>query len=188
MKKIILISGKAENGKTTAANVMKKILEEKGYKVVITRYAKYLKEIAKDYCGWNGEKDDAGRTLLQQLGTEIIRKKMNKPEFHVGRICEDIEVASDYVDYVIIDDVRYPNEIYYPLAKFGKEKVVTYRVERMNLNGEHFINSLSEEQQRHLSETSLDNFDFDVTVYPSNLGEAEFNAHYFIDSIIKGSL
>lgn len=173
MKKIILISGKAEHGKTTAANCMKDILEKNGYKVTITRYAKYLKEIAADYCGWNGEKDEAGRTLLQQLGTEVIRQKLNKPEFHVGRICEDIEIASDYVDFVIIDDVRYPNEIYYPVAKFGKEKVYIYRVNRLNEDGTPFENSLSEEQRNHLSETALDNFPFDDKVSVSTLDEAE---------------
>lgn len=41
MKKIILISGKAENGKTTLANILKEKLESYGNKVVITRYALY---------------------------------------------------------------------------------------------------------------------------------------------------
>ena len=42
MKKIILFSGKAENGKTTAAELLKNILESEGQNVVITRYAYYL--------------------------------------------------------------------------------------------------------------------------------------------------
>ena len=37
MKKMILVSGKAENGKTTTAELLKKRLEFLGYKVVITR-------------------------------------------------------------------------------------------------------------------------------------------------------
>lgn len=185
MKKIILISGKAENGKTTAANKMKEVFENNGYKVVITRYAKYLKEIARDYCKWNGEKDEIGRTLLQKLGTEIIRQKMNKPDFHVGRICEDIEIAYDFVDYVIIDDVRYPNEIYYPLSKFGRDMIYTYRVERVNADGTPFDNSLSEEQKKHLSETSLDNFDFDDRLELSSLEQAEDYARKIAFSIME---
>lgn len=175
MKKIILISGKAENGKTTAAKQMKKIFESRGYKAVITRYAKYLKEIAKDYCGWDGNKDEKGRQLLQELGTDIIRYKLNKPDFHVGRICEDIEVSADYVDYVIIDDTRFPNEIYYPLAKFGKDKVVTYKVNRVELNSTHpYENSLTPEQRQHPTETALDDYDdlFDYNLIITSLENA----------------
>ena len=164
MKKIILISGKAENGKTTLANILKEKLESYGNKVIITRYALYLKEIAKKYCNWDGNKDKAGRELLQKLGTDVIRQKLNKPLFHVGRICEDIEITQDYYDYVIIDDVRYENEVYYPITMFGKDEVYTIRVNRYDkLNGERvpFINSLTDEQKEHISETSLDNFSFD---------------------------
>lgn len=185
MKKIILISGKAENGKTTAANKMKEVFENNGYKVVITRYAKYLKEIAKDYCGWNGQKDELGRTLLQKLGTDIIRKKMNKPDFHVGRVCEDIEIVYDFVDYVIIDDVRYPNEIYYPLSKFGRDMIYTYRVDRTDADGNPFNNSLSEEQKKHISETSLDDFSFDDRLNLSTLEEAETCAKKIAFSIME---
>ena len=110
MKKLILISGKAENGKTLTANILQDNLESLGYKVVITRYAYYLKDLAVRYCGWDGKKDNNGRELLQQLGTDIIRQKLNKPMFHVGRICEDIEICQDYVDYVILfdDDTALP--------------------------------------------------------------------------------
>ena len=166
MKKIILFSGKAENGKTTAAGYLKEILEKRGEKVVITRYAYYLKDLAKRYCDWNGQKDEAGRELLQVLGTDIIRQKLNKPNFHVGRICEDIEICLDYVDYVIIDDTRFENEIYYPKAMFG-DKVVTVKLYRTSPG---FESHLSKEQQAHPSETALDNFtSYDYTIEAENL-------------------
>ena len=158
MKKMILISGKAENGKTTTAEFLKSKLEALENKVVITRYAYYLKDLATRYCGWNGTKDEAGRELLQQLGTDIIRQKLNKPNFHVGRICEDIEICQDYIDYVIIDDARFPNEIYYPKAMFG-DKVVSVRVNRKNHKS-----SLTSEQQKHISEIALDDFNFDFKI------------------------
>lgn len=158
MKKIILFSGKAENGKTTAAELLKDILESEGQSVVITRYAYYLKDLAKRYCNWDGQKDEAGRRLLQVLGTDIIRQKLNKPNFHVGRICEDIEICQDYIDYVIIDDARFPNEIYYPKAMFG-DKVVSVRVNRKNHKS-----SLTSEQQKHISEIALDDFNFDFKI------------------------
>lgn len=166
MKKIILFSGKAENGKSTAAKKLKELLEERGDKVIVTRYAYYLKDLAKRYCGWNGEKDEYGRKLLQFLGTDVIRQKLNKPNFHVGRVCEDIEICQDYVDYVLIDDARFENEIYYPKCMFG-DKVIVINVKRTDPN---FKSSLTDEQMKHLSETALDNFDnFDYIIKAKDL-------------------
>ena len=171
MKKIILFSGKAEHGKTTAAKLLKNILEAEGQSVVITRYAYYLKDLAKRYCNWDGQKDEAGRRLLQVLGTDIIRQKLNKPNFHVGRICEDIEICQDCVDYVLIDDTRFENEIYYPKAMFG-DKVVAIRVIRTTPD---FHSHLSEEQLNHRSETALDSFKgFDFVIEAKNIDELKY--------------
>ena len=166
MKKIILISGKAENGKTTCANMLQRQLFEDGYRTIIVRYAYYLKDIAKRFCKWNGVKDEKGRNLLQYLGTDIIRKKLNKPDFHVARVCEDIEICQDYFDYVIIDDTRFPNEIEYPIEKFGKDNVVTIRINRMDENDIYkpYVSSLTDEQKHHISEIALDNYDFDYYI------------------------
>lgn len=172
MRRMILFSGKAEHGKTTASEILKKQLEELGYKVVITRYAYYLKDLATRYCGWNGQKDNGGRELLQQLGTDIIRQKLNKPNFHVGRICEDVEICQDYVDFVIIDDARFPNEIYYSKAIFG-DKVMAIRVNRLNADWSQYNSSLTEEQKQHLSEMALDDFEFDYTIAAASIGSLE---------------
>ena len=178
MKKIILFSGKAENGKTTAAELLKDILESEGQSVVITRYAYYLKDLAKRYCNWDGQKDEAGRRLLQVLGTDIIRQKLNKPNFHVGRICEDIEICQDYIDYVIIDDARFPNEVYYPKAMFG-DKVVSVRVNRKNHKS-----SLTSEQQKHISEIALDDFNFDFKIEAEDINSLYSAIEELITKII----
>ena len=184
MKKLILISGKAENGKTLTANILQDNLESLGYKVVITRYAYYLKDLAVRYCGWDGKKDNNGRELLQQLGTDIIRQKLNKPMFHVGRICEDIEICQDYVDYVIIDDTRFPNEVYFPKAMFG-DKVMTIRISRLNEDLTPFESSLTEEQKKHISEVALDNFNFDQTIAAPTIQSLEKNIKEIIVPKIK---
>lgn len=183
MKKVILISGKAENGKTTTAKILKSRLEENGNKVIITRYAYYLKDLATRYCNWDGIKDEEGRKLLQSLGTDIIRQKLNKPNFHVGRICEDIEICQDYVDYVIIDDTRFPNEIYYPKAMFG-DCVVSLRVNRVNEDGTPFSSALTGEQKKHLSEIALDSFDeFDYVIKAKKLEDIDTAVKYIIKEI-----
>ncbi len=174
MKKIILISGKAENGKTTAAMILKKELEELGERVIITRCAYYLKDIATRYCQWDGSKDEKGRELLQQLGTNIIREKLNRPLFHIGRICEDIEIGQDYVDYVIIDDVRFENEIYHPKTIFG-DKVYTIRVNRLMEDMiTPYRSSLTDAQLLHQSEVGLDNFnEFNKYIFASDVDGLE---------------
>lgn len=179
MKKIILLSGKAEHGKTTAAEILVDKLTKKGKKVIITRYAYYLKDLAKRYFGWDGTKNEEGRELLQKLGTNIIREALNKPTFHVNRICEDIEIAQDEFDYFIIDDTRFPNEIYYPKAMFG-EKVVSVRIKRMNDDETLFSSKLTEEQKRHQSEVALDDFNFDYVISAKNIEQLEEALEYLI--------
>lgn len=178
MNKLILLSGKAEHGKTTTAELLKDALEKKGYNVVITRYAYYLKDLAVRYCHWNGIKDEHGRNLLQSLGTDIIRQKLNKPNFHVSRVCEDIEICQDFVNYVIIDDTRFPNEIYYPKMMFGDEKVISIRVDRKD-----YVSSLTKEQQNHISEVALDNFDFDYRIKAKDIDDLKIATTRLIQEI-----
>lgn len=182
MESLYLISGKAEHGKTTTAEILKSELEALGHRVVITRYAYYLKDLAAKYCGWNGIKDEEGRRLLQTLGTEIIRQKLNKPNFHVGRVCEDIEICQDYVDDVIIDDTRFENEVYYPKAMFG-DKVKTIRIIRISSDGTVYDSSLTPEQKKHPSEISLDNFNFDFKIESPSL---EYTRKYVKEKILGG--
>ena len=115
MKKIILISGKAEHGKTTLANLFKEKFSNE--RVTTMSYATTLKEYAKKYFGWDGSAETKPRELLQELGTDVIRKKLGKPLFHAQRLAEDIEVLWDKFDYVLVDDCRFSNEYYYLKVK-----------------------------------------------------------------------
>jgi hypothetical protein len=166
VSKIYLFSAKARHGKDTACEYFKNRLESEHKKVAHTLYAKYIKGYAKEFFGWDGTEENKPRKLLQELGTDIIRKKLKKPSFHVDRICDDIEILSPYFDRFLISDVRFPNEIYIPKARFG-EDVVTIRIVRTN-----FESPLTPEQQNHESETALDTFKFfDYIVYAKNIKE-----------------
>ena len=44
-----------------------------GYSTLIVHYADLLKYMCKTFFGWNGEKDEFGRSLLQRVGTDCIR-------------------------------------------------------------------------------------------------------------------
>lgn len=164
--KIYLFSAKANHGKDSACDYIKKLLENDNKKVVHTLYAKYIKQYAKDYFGWDGREETKPRELLQFMGTDIIRERLKKPNFHVDRICDDIEILSDYFDAFLISDVRFPNEIEIPKSKFG-DSVVSVRIIRTN-----FTSPLTLEQQQHKSETALDEYtDFDYVIEASNLDE-----------------
>lgn len=177
MRKIFLISGKGQHGKDSTGNILKKKLNGK---TLILHNADYLKYIAKEYLGWDGKKDSAGRTLLQTLGTEKIRLGMNRPLFWVEKSCDIIDILAEDFDYFVICDVRFKNELYLPQARFP-DKVVSIRVERLN-----FDNGLSEEQKQHSSETDLDNFSFDYYIRSeSGLDKLEIELNRIIPFLEK---
>ncbi len=147
MKGIILISGHAQNGKDTCANFMREYLEARGCKVQIMHYADELKFICKQYFGWDGNKDDAGRHILQYIGTDVVRKQ--DPDFWVDRLTSLIAMFWNEWDYVIVPDTRFPNEVWRPRSL--TDNCWHVRVERTN-----FESPLTAEQRQHPSETALD--------------------------------
>lgn len=170
--KVILLSGKARHGKDSAAQYLQSKLSNS----TIMLFAKYIKQYAKDYFGWDGSEETKPRELLQQMGTELIREKLRKPNFHVSRICEDIEILSKYFNYFIISDCRFFNEIYYTKATFPLNTIV------IRINRTNFVSDLTLEQQNHRSEIELDDFKgFDYIINASNLTEL----YSQLDKIIK---
>lgn len=151
--KVITISGKAQAGKDTTARVIKDKLNSEGYSVLITHYADLLKYQAKTLFGWNGKKDDVGRSLLQHLGTDIVRKK--NPNYWIDYVADMLWMYGDRWDYVLIPDARFPNEIEQMKDQFDciAIKVIS-----------DYDNGLTEEQKNHPSETALDDFSFDYTI------------------------
>lgn len=145
--KVIAVSGRARHGKDTVANILQKQLEEDGHRVLITHYADLLKYICTTFFKWNGEKDEAGRTLLQYVGTDVVRK--NNPDYWVDFVADILNYFEDQWDYVVIPDTRFPNE-FNRLKERGLD-AVHLRVVRPD-----FVSPLTKEQQAHPSETALD--------------------------------
>lgn len=153
--KIICISGKGQHGKDSTAQYLSEYLEDQGEKVLITHFADLLKYICKSFFDWNGEKDAVGRTLLQHVGTNTIRKM--RPNYWVDFLAEILEMFPKEWDYVLIPDCRFPNEVEV-LRNKGLD-VDLIRVDRVN-----FVSPLSEEQQRHSSETAMDFYPADYYI------------------------
>lgn len=160
--RILTVSGKAQRGKDTSAGFMYEELTKRGYKVLLTHYADLLKWMCSNYFGWNGQKDEAGRTILQKVGTDVIRAQ--DPDFWVRWIVNLLKLFPNEWDYVIIPDCRFPNEI--EILKENFDSVTHVRVVRPD-----FISPLTEEQQKHISETALDEYSYDVLLKNTSLDE-----------------
>ena len=147
--KVILISGKAQNGKDTVADILRNKLLRDNKRVLLTHYADLLKYICRNYFDWDGNKDEKGRQMLQYVGTDVIRKQ--NPTLWVDFVSMMLKYFHENWDYVIIPDTRFPNEVT-TMIKNGFN-TVHLRIVRPN-----FVSPLTEEQQKHPSETALDDF------------------------------
>ncbi len=153
--KVIAISGKAQHGKDTTAAILKEILEKNSKRVIIAHFADLLKYICKTYFGWDGQKDERGRHILQYVGTDVIRAK--SPDYWADFIVNFFSMFRDEWDYVILPDCRFPNE--YEMFKHSSIDTILVRVNRPN-----FVSPLTPEQQSHKSETALDGYRFDYII------------------------
>jgi hypothetical protein len=162
---IITVSGKARNGKDQFARDCKKIMEDDGYKVQIIHHADYLKWVCETYLGVPHDyKSEGSRTVWQYVGTDLFRTQDDL--YWVRNVEENIRYLQplSQVDFVIIPDCRFANEINYYKEK--GYKVISIRVARKG-----YVSPLTKEQQNHISETALDFFTFDKNILAKDLTE-----------------
>ena len=177
MPKLILISGKARNGKDTAAEYFKNKIIEFGKKVAILHYADLLKYLCKQYFEWDGQKDDKGRTILQYVGTNIVRDR--NPDFWVKMADEIITNVLFDKDFIIIPDCRFPNEMDY--WQDTDYETISLRMIRTNYESE-----LTKAQQWHISEIALDTYRFNWYIRASSLDELYKQCEYFLkEKVLK---
>jgi len=152
---IITLSGKAESGKDLCADIMREALVASGRTAIVIHQADYLKYICKTYFGWDGVKNERGRSILQEVGTDLVRAKY--PNYWIDATMKTILILEHLYDFFLIPDCRFPNEIDVPRhAGFEVESVLVIRTDH--------VNSLTPEQKLHPSETALDNYAFDYVV------------------------
>ena len=175
--KVLAVSGKAQHGKDTAAQIIYDELVKKGNRVLLTHYADLLKYICKSLFNWDGQKDEKGRHILQYVGTDVVRKEC--PDYWVKFVVEMLDFFGENWDYVIIPDTRFPNEIEYISKHYSTQHI---RVVRPN-----FVSTLTDEQLKHPSETSLDDYPNNVVLW--NAGSLddliESVQAYIEDGVIK---
>ena len=159
--KIYLIAGKAGSGKSEVAKFIKEYYIYAKKETVITEYSKYIKMFAKELTNWDGTNANKPRKFLQDFGS-YVRYDMGEPKFFVRRMLEDIEIYDNYVDAVVISDVRYPIEI----EEIKKEYPNAISIYVINQFGQ---SKLSIEEQMHSSELALEDYpNFDYTIANDN--------------------
>lgn len=161
MNKCIIISGKSGHGKDQLAQYMREYLEQEGQRVLTIHYGDAVKWVLRDYFNWDGQKDKKGRTLLQRIGTDVVRTKY--PNFWTSIVVGLVSAFENEFDVALIPDARFPNEV--DIVEETIPNVTVVRVNR-TVDEQPWVNpQFTEEQLRHPSETSLDNYGFDYIVH-----------------------
>ncbi len=180
---VLLISGKAESGKDTFANAFKEKSEESGYKSLIIKYGDIVKFVAGKYYDWDGNKDEKGRHLLQWLGTDLGRK--NNKNVWINCVKEITMALRTECDFVLIPDVRFPNEI--DCWEDTPFYYYTIRMERENTDGTKYENHLTPEQRLHPSEVELDDCKFNYNVINRDVNDIGAAAENVMRDILSYS-
>ena len=155
--KIILIGGKANSGKDSTADYITKYYREKKHlDVVNIQIAYYIKMYAKQIAKWDGDNETKPRQLLQDLGTELIRKQIDE-YFFIKRILQDIDIYSRYFDVITISDGRLPEE--FASIKLAYPETVTVHITRPG-----FTSRLTKDQKAHVTEALVDEIEYDYEV------------------------
>lgn len=173
--KIFLIAGKAGSGKKEVAKLIKEYYIYKLKECALTSYSKYINEFTMELTDWDGYKEKP-RTFMQQLGDNM--RDIN-PNFFTSRMIQDIQVYERYVEAVVINDVRMPEEIDQIKDNFD-DVCAIYVVNQ-------FGNSkLSIEEQAHKSETALEDYtDFDYTIANDTLENLKSKVFKILDGFYE---
>ena len=168
--KLFLICGKAESGKNTFAELLKKEYENNGQKVCLLRITAPLYNYVRDYFGWDGKDSTKPRKMLQELGIEVIKEKLGMRFFLLDRLSDDIKILSNYFDVGIITDGRLIDEFNYLKELYPDMQIIRiYRDEE---------NKLTEEEKKHITETDLDKeYQYNYEVHNTSKKNLEKIAH-----------
>lgn len=170
---VILISGKAGSGKSTVAGeITKKLQKIENLTVMPYGFADPIKYIAKAYFGWDGEKDNKGRRLLQQIG--FIGREYNE-DLWVEHFIKQLDKRAGIYpfNFAVISDWRFPNELNF-LEKNPLLDTITIRVfGRGGLQGAN---------ANDVSETSLLEVGDEVLTAPTDLDETGFYYDFQINN------
>ena len=155
---VIAISGLAGSGKDTVGRLMADALKANGKRVLITHFADLLKYILREFFEWDGEKDERGRFLLQNVGTEIVKRQF--PNYWADFIVGILKMFGSRWDYVIIPDLRFPDEL-------SRLREAGFCVVHVEVFRPKLKSKLSNDARAHVSEMAMNGVipDFRINNY-----------------------
>lgn len=177
-KTMVLISGKAQHGKDTFADGLAKFVSRMrcGKSTFVKMsFAAGIKDLAYSL-GWNGEKDEKGRALLQTIGNGARQYDEN---IWVKNLIAKLDVLDDNLrpPFVAVSDCRHENEITY-VKDWGEKN--GYAVYTVRITRPDFDNGLTEAAKAHVSEVALDAHDFDLFLRNDAPTAEEFQRDAFL--------
>ena len=115
--------------------------------------------------------------MLQHIGTEVFRGYDDK--FWINELIYLIDAfnSTNLFDYVIIPDTRFINE-YMELQNRFKDNYCCFRIKRKN-----FVSNLTLDEQKHSSETQLDNIDLPEIVLSGNIENLKSEVNEFMNKL-----
>ena len=181
--RILMISGKSASGKDEFARILKEKLESGNQKVLIIHFGDPVKDALMRYYKWDGNKDQAGRTMLQRLGTEVMRTTY--PTYWAEIVAKFISATANDWNYVLIPDLRFYNE-FETVCQYNNN-VTTIRINRFDNEGKpYYNNNMRINQLTHISECELDNFNFEYIVENrSDIDALKASADLLIEELEK---
>lgn len=179
--KIILIGNKAQHGKDTFANMLQEELLRKGKICGIIHFADFLKFICANYYSWNGEKNQEGRTILQEVGNGI--RELDE-HFWTDFVARFIRHSTN--DFILIPDWRHQEEHERLLEYFDYDDIITVNIMRFVDENTPFVApDMTEKQLNHKSEIDLDGYVCHYTVLNITLEELRESAELFAEELIS---
>lgn len=178
---IVLVGGRAGEGKTTFCKYCLEVIDKLELEITsdILPFAKKVKDTAR-FMGWDSNKDDKGRALLQQIGKA---GRAYDKDIWVKAVADLI--ITEKLDVVFIDDWRFPNEVEVIYDSFPNEDVHTVRMrrpkEKHTLWGTELYNDISEAS---LPENN-DYYDL-IIDNSSSLADLKEQALWFVEDFVIG--
>lgn len=172
--RIFLVAGKAGSGKGEVSKLIKEYYIYKLETSAITEYSKYLKCFAKELTDWDGNSNTKPRAYLQDLGDKI--RRLDKKYF-INNMINDLKIYEEFVENVIISDVRFPEEI--DDIKENFDNVYSIYVEN-----QHSKSNLSVSEQSHITETALEGYGkFDYILANDTLDSLKDKVFKYLEGI-----
>ena len=171
---VVGVTGLLKSGKSTFTRLLTECVLAQGVMARVFPFAAPLKDIARNQFGWDGEKDERGRRLLQVLGTEAGRAYNPNiwTEKWVEKVADWARLRGP-LSLAIADDLRFDNEAEALWSlKFAKASVV--KIER---------EGHKPDQTDHVSEIGVSEGLIDHT-FTFKSGDLK-NMRYVADSFVR---